>query len=94
MTKEMQDAFKTIEFIFGNLNTETLWSFNVNFLHLFLVAYCNSSNRPPWSVSQSVSPSHFFVTQPFYYNLKCFISEYPVISGDISGYLVVKYFQS
>ena len=30
----------------------------------FLVAYCKSSNHPPWWVSQS----HFFV--PFFYNLK------------------------
>ena len=45
-------------------------------------------------IRQSVSMSHFFVTQPFYYNLKCFMSEDPVISQDISGYLVMKYFQS
>ena len=27
----------------------------------------------------SVRMSHFFVTQPFFYNVKCLITEYPVM---------------
>ena len=44
---------------------------------LFLVAYSNSSNHPPWSLC----PSHFFVQQ------------HPEISWDIKYFSVMKYFQ-
>ena len=74
-------------------NKEMFWPAKLLVIR-FLVAYCNSSNHPPWSVCQSVRMSvTLFWTQPFFYNLKCFLSEYPVIS-DISGYPVMKYFQS